>query len=248
MSSIVLTDCSVSFPVYGLSTRSLKKDLLRISTGGQLKSADHKVVTVDALHCLNLTIQHGDRVGLIGHNGAGKSTLLRLISGIYYPTSGQIKIEGSVVALLDIMLGMDMESSGLENITMRGIMYGLSKKDIAAKKNEIIEFTELGDYIEMPIRTYSSGMLLRLAFAIATSIQPEILVLDEVIGAGDAAFLEKAKKRLHNMIHESEIVVLASHDLTILEALCNKILWLDAGHVKQYGDVKEVLAAYKAQV
>lgn len=244
MASITLTSVSIDFPIYGISTRSLKKQLLRFSTGGKLSKSENEIVTIRALDNLSLTIEHGDRVGLIGHNGAGKSTLLRVLSRIYEPTIGDINIDGKVTALLDVMLGMDAESTGYENIVLRGILYGLKYQDIIRKQAEIAEFTELGDYLSMPVRTYSSGMQVRLAFGMATSMMPEILILDEVIGAGDAAFIDKAKQRMHHMIHSSDIVVIASHDTAILKDLCTKVLWLDAGKVSFFGDVGRGIELY----
>lgn len=244
MASIEIKNAIVEFPVYGVSSRSLKKQFLRVSTGGKLGNEDNGIVTVRALNDVSLNIEHGDRVGLIGHNGAGKSTFLRLVSKIYEPVSGTINIEGKISSLLDVMLGMDQESTGYENIVLRGILDGLTKKEILAKKDEIVEFTGLGDYLSLPVRTYSSGMQLRLAFGIATSILPEILVLDEVVGTGDANFLAKAQKRFDDMIATSHIVILASHSVEIIRKVCNKVLLLDAGKVKFYGDVDEGLRVY----
>ena len=217
MASININNAVVEFPIYGVSSRSLKKQFLRISTGGKLASQDDSIVTVRALDGITLNIGHGDRVGLIGHNGSGKSTLLRLISGIYEPVAGEINIEGKVSALLDVMLGMDFESTGYENIILRGILHGLTRKQILARRDDIVEFTQLGDYLSLPVRTYSSGMQLRLAFAIATSIMPEILVLDEVVGTGDAVFMERAQQRLNAVIASSHIVVLASHSVEVIK-------------------------------
>jgi ABC-type polysaccharide/polyol phosphate transport system ATPase subunit len=246
MAEIKLNNVSLEFPIYGVTSRSFRKELVRISTGGRLSATDGKVVKVSALDQVNLTIEHGDRVGFIGHNGAGKSTLLRVVANIYEPTRGDVKVDGKVSALLDVMIGMDPESTGDEYIVLRGIMDGLTKTQIQAKQEEIAAFTELGDYLRMPIRTYSSGMQVRLAFGIATSISPEILVLDEAIAAGDASFMAKAKARLAKMIDDSEIVMIASHDDSIIEEICTKVLWLDAGKVKFFGDVATGLARYKA--
>ncbi|MBI5448428.1 MAG: ABC transporter ATP-binding protein [Gammaproteobacteria bacterium] len=247
MASIELHNVCLDFPVYGMVSRSFRKDLIRISTGGRwVTPASGKIVHVRALDKLNLKIEHGDRIGLIGHNGSGKSSLLRVLSRIYEPTQGNLRIEGKVYSLLDVMLGMDPESTGHENIILCGLIHGLTRKEIRKKQNEIAEFTELGDYLSMPIRTYSTGMQVRLAFSIATSVLPEILILDEVIGAGDASFIEKARNRLFEIMNVSEIVLLASHDLNILETACKKILWLDAGQVKLFGETKFVLDAYRS--
>ena len=245
MAEITLNSVSIDFPIYGIHTRSLKKKLFRIGPGGQLDIPENHIITVRALDNVSLHVEHGDRLGIIGANGSGKSTILRVIAGIYEPTSGSCTIEGKVSALLDVMLGMDPESTGYENIVLRGILNGLTKKEIEARKAEIAEFTELGGYLSIPVRTYSSGMQLRLAFAIATSIFPEILVLDEIVGAGDAAFMEKARNRFDEMVKASHIVVLASHDFNIIERFCNKVLWTNAGKVDFFGETEVGISNYK---
>lgn len=244
MAFIKLDDVSVEFPIYEVSSRSIKKQLVRLTTGGAL-SKDSKVVQVKALSHLTLDFQPGDRIGLIGHNGAGKSTLLRVLAQIYEPTSGRITINGKVSALLDVMLGMDAESTGYENIIMRGLIHGLKRKEILQKQQEIADFTDLGDYLSMPVRTYSSGMRLRLAFSIATSVLSEIIVLDEVVSAGDAGFMKKAEERLNSMLNHAEIVVLASHANEILSEVCNKGLWLEAGQMRFFGPIDECIERYK---
>jgi ABC-type polysaccharide/polyol phosphate transport system ATPase subunit len=241
MAFITLDSVSVDFPIYNMSARSLKKKLLRFSTGGVLSRDSRECVVVKALTDVSFHLQDGDRVGLIGHNGAGKSTLLRVLSHIYEPTSGTILSEGKISTLLDTMLGIEMESTGYENIMLRGLLLGLTRKEIRSKMDEIAQFTELGDYLSVPIRTYSKGMLTRLAFAVATCIQPEILLLDEVIGAGDSAFLEKARQRLNNLIAKSNIVVLASHSNEIIKALCNKVIIMKAGQVEKFGAIEAML-------
>lgn len=243
MAFIKLDDVSVEFPIYEVSSRSIKKQLMRLTTGGAL-SKESKVISVKALNHITLDIQSGDRVGLVGHNGAGKSTMLRVLAQIYEPTSGRITIDGKVSALLDVMLGMDAESTGYENIIMRGLIHGLTRKEILDRQQEIADFTDLGDYLAMPIRTYSSGMRLRLAFSIATSVLSEIIVLDEVVGAGDAAFMKKAEERLNSMLNNAEIVVLASHADAVISEVCNKAIWLDAGEVRFFGPVVECLERY----
>lgn len=243
MASINLENVSVEFPIYEVSSRSLKKQLMRLTTGGAL-SNESKVISVKALNHLTFNLQPGDRVGLVGHNGAGKSTLLRVLARIYEPTHGKITINGKVSALLDVMLGMDAESTGYENIIMRGLIHGLTRKEILEKQKEIADFTDLGDYLAMPVRAYSSGMRLRLAFSIATSVLSEIIVLDEVVGAGDAAFMKKAEDRLNSMLNNAEIVVLASHSNNVISEVCNKVLWLDAGEVAYFGNVAEGIERY----
>ena len=231
MASIVLNQVSVTIPIYNLSARSLKKQLLRFSTGAALNN-DTRHVLVKALDQINLTIHHGDRVGLIGHNGAGKSTLLRVLAKIYEPTSGSLYIKGRVSPLLDVMLGINPESTGYENILIRGLLLGMRRKEIENKLDDIAAFTELGDYLYLPVRTYSSGMQLRLAFAVATSIQPEILLMDEVIGVGDAAFMEKAQQRLNRLMDRASIVVLASHSQETIKKWCNKVFLMEKGTIQ----------------
>ena len=245
MASITLNSVSVDFPIYNMSSRSLKKHFLRLTTGGTLSNEDHKCVVVKELDNVTFRIDHGDRVGLIGHNGAGKSTLLRVLAKIYEPTTGNIHFEGKVSPLLDITLGINPESTGYENIILRGLLLGLSRKEITSKAKEIAEFTELGDYLSVPIRTYSSGMLLRLAFGVATSISPEILLMDEAIGAGDASFLDKAQKKLDSLIEQSSIVVIASHSNEVIRKTCNKAILMDSGKVKYFGPVEEALNHYQ---
>lgn len=230
---IHLDSVSVEFPIYNVNARSIKKEFLRVATGGKVSSdEEHRKVLVKALDNISLEINHGDRIGLVGHNGAGKSTLLRLLSNIYEPTSGHMEIRGKVSSLLDVMLGIEHELTGYENITTRCTLLGLSKAEIKAKMNQIAEFTELGDFLAMPVRTYSAGMKLRLAFSVVTSIDPEILILDEVITAGDAHFMEKAKERMDQLINKANIVVMASHASDVIEKLCNKVITLEAGKIQ----------------
>jgi lipopolysaccharide transport system ATP-binding protein len=201
-------------------------------------------VNINALTDITLDILSGDRIGIIGHNGAGKSTLLRLLSGIYEPTAGSITRTGTVASLVDISLGIDPESTGRENIFVRGKLLGLSKKEINTKINEIVEFSELGDYINLPVRTYSSGMLLRLAFSVSTSITADILIMDEWLSVGDEAFSDRASNRLKFLVDESEILVIASHTQSLIESTCNKVVWLDKGVVRKAGPTKEITAEY----
>ena len=245
MAEILLKNITLDFPIYGASTRSFKKRLLRATTGGLIKQTDNSIVTVRALNDINLHIEHGDKVGIIGHNGAGKSTLLRVLTGIYEPIIGEMKVDGKVTALLNVMMGLDQESTGLENIKICGILNGMTFEAIEANTQSIAEFTDLGDYLSMPIRTYSSGMQLRLAFAIATSIEPEILILDEVVGVGDVQFIHKAQERLKAIINTSKIVIVASHDEEIIKTICNKVIYMEAGNILFYGPVEEGMALYK---
>jgi len=248
MAHIKLNNVDIHLPVYGANTRSMKMQLVSLGRKARLKSEHNRVVTVKSLQNISLEFKDGDRVGLIGANGAGKSTLLRLIAEIYEPTGGSLKIKGSVTAILDIMLGLDEELSGYENITLRGILHGLTFKEIKAITDEIAAFTGLDKYLLLPVRTYSSGMRLRLAFSIATTISPEILVLDEVIGVGDAEFLEKANLRFKQIINKSSIVVLATHADDVIKEICNKVLWLDNGKVAYFGDVETGIKQYHQHI
>lgn len=246
MVSITLNHVSVHMPVFDGLQRSLKRQLLGIGTGGTIKRDAKNRIHIHALDDVSLRVEEGDRVGLIGHNGAGKSTMLRVMAGIYEPTSGQVATIGRVSALFDLSSGMDAELSGYENIDFIGSFYGFSRDRIRELYADIEAFTELGDYLHMPVRTYSAGMQLRLSFSLATSINPEILLLDEAISAGDAAFLEKATKRADALYSRAKILVVASHDNNLLRQMCNKVAWLKRGQLVQFGPAAEVIAAYEA--
>ena len=235
----------VDFPIFDAKTRSLKKAVLGV-VGGNISSA-HKVPVIEALNDIDITIEEGDRVALVGHNGAGKSTLLRLLSGIYEPTRGSATIEGRVAPVFDLGVGMDPEISGFENIMIRGLFLGMTRKQMESRVDEIAEFTELGDFLAMPLRTYSTGMRVRLALGVVTSIDPEILLFDEGIGAVDAAFLAKAKDRLAELVQRAGLLVFASHSDEFLRQLCTTAIWMEHGRVKQQGDLREVLTAYKGR-
>jgi len=235
---------SVDFPIFDAKTRSLKKAVLGM-VGGNIDSDSRKVPVIEALHDIDITIEEGDRVALVGHNGAGKSTLLRLLSGIYEPTRGSAIIQGRVAPVFDLGVGMDPEISGYENILIRGLFLGMNRKQMESRVDEIAEFTELGDFLAMPLRTYSTGMRVRLALGVVTSIDPEILLFDEGIGAVDAAFLEKAKGRLQELVQRAGLLVFASHSDEFLRQLCTSAIWMEHGRVKQTGDLREVLTAYK---
>lgn len=247
VASIELANVSVNFPIYDSSTRSLKKRLMATKVGGNLDSdqGSARVSVVHALSDIDLSLRHGDRIALVGHNGAGKTTLLRVLAGIYEPCAGRITVTGSVVPLFDITLGMDPESTGYENIVLRGLFLGLTRQQINDRMDDIAEFTELGDFLSVPIRTYSTGMRMRLAFAVATSIDPDILLMDEGIGAGDAAFLEKASQRLHEFTNRAAIIVLASHSEELVRKMCDTAVLMDHGRLKQVGPANEVLAGYR---
>lgn len=239
-------DAWVEFPIFDAKTRSLKKTFLG-KAGGAIGRTGDNVVVIEALRDITMTLRMGDRVGLVGHNGAGKSTLLRLLSGIYEPTRGRTTVRGRVAPVFDLGVGMDPEISGYENIIIRGLFLGQTRKQMAAKVDEIAEFTELGGYLSMPLRTYSTGMRVRLAMGVVTSIDPEILLLDEGIGAVDADFLKKAQTRLQALVERSGILVFASHSNEFLARLCKTAMWIDHGVIRMTGGIEDVVGAYEGE-
>ncbi|WP_448627011.1 galactan export ABC transporter ATP-binding subunit Wzt/RfbE [Geodermatophilus sp. URMC 64] len=246
MVRIETREACVDFPIFDAKSRSLKKAVLGV-VGGTINSDDHKVPVIQALHDITLTLEEGDRVALVGHNGAGKSTLLRLLSGIYEPTAGTATVRGRVAPIFDLGVGMDPEITGYENIMIRGLFLGMNRKQMEARVDEIADFSELGDFLNMPLRTYSTGMRVRLALGVVTSIDPEILLFDEGIGAVDGAFLAKAKGKLTELVERAGMLVFASHSDELLGQLCNKALWMEHGRIKQMGGLREVLTAYKGK-
>jgi ABC-type polysaccharide/polyol phosphate transport system ATPase subunit len=245
MAVIQLEDVSVTFPIYDANSRSLRTQVLAVSTGGRIGADARHHVSIQALDDVSLTVEHGERLGLVGHNGAGKTTLLRVMAGIYEPARGRVTVEGKVVPIFDLGSGMDPEASAYENIQFRGLYLGLSRAEIRDKTEEIAEFTELGSFLQIPLRTYSAGMHARLAFAISTCIEPEILLLDESIGAGDAAFLAKAKRRLEEFIAHAGILVIATHSENMIRDMCNRAILMEHGRIVRAGSVDEVFACYK---
>jgi lipopolysaccharide transport system ATP-binding protein len=245
---LALHDCSLEYPIFNSDSRSLKSQILRGATGGFLSSkTGEKHVSVNALSNLSFTLKQGDRLAILGHNGSGKSTLLRLLAGVYEPTSGQIERRGDVSSLIDITLGLSPESTGLQNIYIRGAFLGLKKSEIDSVLDEIIDFSELGNFISMPVRTYSTGMLVRLAFAIATQAKPEILLMDEWLSVGDENFRAKAEARLKTVVDAAKILVLATHSRHLAEATCNVGVVLEHGQVKHFGEINEICDLYFGQ-
>ncbi|UCI06842.1 ABC transporter ATP-binding protein [Mesorhizobium sp. B1-1-8] len=232
MAYISIENLTVEFAVFGANSRSLKNSIVSQATGGRVMAGARDIVTVRAIDSLNLEIKDGDRVGLIGHNGSGKTTLLRVLAGIYKPTRGAITMEGRIGALLDPNAGIDLESTGIENIYLRGYMLGMSRREIAAKLDDIAEFTELGEFLALPMRTYSAGMFARLAFAISTAVHNDILLIDEGIGAGDAAFQKKAQRRIEGLFDRTPIVILASHSEGLISEFCNRRIEMEHGVLK----------------
>lgn len=245
MAEIALNNVVAEFPVYG-SQPSLRNALFGRVVGGVLrrKNATGKSVVVRALDNVTLIVNHGDQLGIVGHNGAGKSTMLRLFAGIYQPSQGAIKIDGCVSPLFGVSPGLDPDDTGYENIVTCGLLLGMSRDEIERKIPEIEAFSELSDYLSLPARTYSTGMLVRLGFAIATAIDPEILLLDEELGAGDARFAARAAKRVEALIERSSIVVLASQSEELISRICNRAILLDHGRIVADGPTKDVLEKY----
>jgi len=233
MAHIVARDAVVEFPIYDTAHRSLKKQILHASTGGRIARDSGNRMTVRALDGVTFEIRPGDRVGLAGHNGAGKTTLLRALAGIYEPVAGVLTVEGRVATVLELFIGMDLEATGYENILLRGLYMGMSREELRGRIDDITQFTELGDYLSMPVRTYSSGMRLRLAFAISTAVKADILLMDEWLSVGDADFRPKARLRLEQFVARSSILVLASHDRAMIDALCNRVFVLEHGRIRE---------------
>jgi ABC-2 type transport system ATP-binding protein/lipopolysaccharide transport system ATP-binding protein len=245
VSFLRLRDVSVEFPIYQGSSRSLKKALLASSTRGNLGRDAADRINVRALSSVSLEIAEGDRLALLGLNGAGKTTLLKVLAGVYEPTRGKFLSSGRVSSLLDIQVGLNGDATGRENIILRGMYMGIHPRDMRAQTAAVAEFTELGDYLDMPVRTYSAGMMIRLAFAISTCVPPDILLMDEWISAGDAHFLAKAQHRVAEFVRASSILVLASHSLELVERWCNRGILLHQGRVLAIGPVAEIVAAFR---
>ncbi len=237
-----LKNVHVSFPVHNGNSRSLQLDLVRLLG---FKVAQHQQsVEVNALRGLTFDLHEGERVGFIGHNGAGKTTLLRTMSGAYEPTQGELASQGRVTAMTDFTMGMDPEASGRDNIIFRGVFMGMTFEEISSHVESVIEFTELHDFIDLPIRTYSSGMFIRLAFAVSTIIPPDVLLLDEIIAAGDLGFQDKLRQRLNEYISQARLIVLAAHDLGAVREYCTRVIWIRSGKVVMDGPTEEVVSAY----
>lgn len=245
MACVEIENVSLTYPVYGANARSFKSTLINVATGGRLHKNSGSMV-VEALKDVSFKLEKGDRLALLGHNGAGKSTLLKVLANIYEPTKGTVNVQGSTNCLFDIMMGMDHELNGYENIMIRGMILGLSKPDIRQIIPKVEEFSELGDFMKMPIKSYSAGMKVRLAFGIITNVYSEILLIDEIVNVGDANFIEKAKAQMKSLVHQSEFMVLSTHDTNIVKEFCNKAILLKEGRIKYFGAVEEALNMYKA--
>jgi ABC-type polysaccharide/polyol phosphate transport system ATPase subunit len=240
MALVQLNDVSLTFRVRCHGRISLKEYVL----SGMFRRSKRTTIEVRALEHINLCITEGDRLGIIGPNGAGKSTLLKLLAGVYPPSSGRRTVSGQISSLFDITLGFEYDATGWENIAYRAFLQGETPRTLRAKVQPIAEFSELGDFLNMPVRYYSTGMMVRLAFSIATAIEPEILIVDEVLSAGDLAFQSKARQRMRDLMSNARAVVVVSHDLVSLAQLCERVVWLDHGNIRLAGPTDEVIAAY----
>ena len=245
MAFLCLRNLSVEFPIYQGSYRSLKKMLFAASLQGNLARDRADRINVRALNDITIDIRDGDRIGLIGYNGAGKTTLLKILAGIYLPTRGHIYAQGKVSSLFEVTIGFNPDATGRENIILRGMYMDVHPREMRTRIDEIAAFTELGPYLDMPVRTYSAGMSVRLAFAVSTCIPPEILLMDEWISAGDDRFLEKAHKRMADLIGGSSIMVLASHSIPLLREWCSRGILLEQGRIVVDGSVDDAIAAYQ---
>jgi lipopolysaccharide transport system ATP-binding protein len=242
-SRIDVVGVSVSFPLYHANSRSLKKTVVAAAAGRLGRDRQSRIV-VEALRDISFTLKSGDRLGLIGTNGAGKTTLLRALAGIYEPVAGRIRIQGTINAMLDVSLGMNPDCTGRENIMLRGLYNGLPRAELPRLEEDVAEFAGLGDFMDLPLRTYSSGMIVRLGFAMATAIKPQILLMDEWFMAGDAEFMEKAQGRLEDVVRGADILVLSTHMVTMVQAWCTRVIWLDQGRIRDDGPPDEVLEHY----
>jgi lipopolysaccharide transport system ATP-binding protein len=231
MARILLEKVGIEYPIFGAHAHSLKTTIASAATGGRI--GFHTGVTlVQALRDITLDLRDGDRLGVVGHNGAGKSTLLQTIAGVYPPTTGTYLREGTVSSLINPMLGMEMDASGYENIMIRGLVIGLNRRTIQKLMPEIAEFSGLGDYLDMPVRAYSTGMMMRLAFSIVTAVRSDILLMDEWLAVGDADFRHQAEERLRDVVANTGILVLASHAPDLIARECNQVIELEHGSLR----------------
>jgi ABC-type polysaccharide/polyol phosphate transport system ATPase subunit len=245
MATIIVQNVHLDFPIYG-TQRSLRRALFRRATGGFIHqdATQHHHLVVTALNDIDFQLNDGDRLGLVGHNGAGKSSLLKVLAGVYEPTNGQVLVDGKITSLFELAPGMDTEDTGFETMITAGMLLGMTRAEIEGKIPEIERFSELGEYMSLPVRTYSAGMMTRLGFSLATALEPEILLLDEGIGASDARFAERAGARLQEFVRRSAILVLASHSDDLIRSVCNKAALLEAGRIVEIGPVDEILSRY----
>jgi lipopolysaccharide transport system ATP-binding protein len=234
----------VDFPLYHGNARSLKRTVASVASGGRFNRDAKSRFVVEALRDISFSLRPGERLGLVGGNGAGKTTLLRTLAGIYEPVRGKVHIKGTLNALLDPSLGMNSDLTGRENIMLRSMYAGLSRTECRVLEEDVQDFAELGDFMDLPVRIYSSGMTVRLGFALATAIRPQLLLMDEWFLAGDHNFMQKARGRIENLVRGAEILVLSSHIHDVVAAWCTKVIWMDQGRVRMEGKPTVVLEQY----
>jgi ABC-2 type transport system ATP-binding protein len=248
MAKLVLKNVSLAYPIYNMSSRSIRSQLVSAATGGLARQFSPRSVVIDALRGIDLELSDGDRLGLVGPNGAGKSTLLRLLAGVYEASEGSVFREGVIETLFDLSLGIDMDASGYDNIRLMATIRGFNRDRTEVLAAEVAEFSELVDYLHFPVRTYSAGMVARLGFSIATAVKPEILLVDEVLGAGDQYFLRKATMRIRDIAEQTNILVLASHSNHMVRQFCNKCAIMKRGRIVEFGSVDEIMSRYETDV
>jgi ABC-type polysaccharide/polyol phosphate transport system ATPase subunit len=234
---IEIKSVDLVYPIYSVRAQSLRNLVANFSVGGKFLKDGSDIIHVKALSGINFTLNEGDRLGIIGHNGAGKTTLLKVVAGIFEPTQGRVSVNGRISSMIDVGLGLDHNLTGRENIINMGRMRGFSTKDILAKMDAIISFSDLGNYIDLPTKTFSSGMASRLVFSVATTLDPDILLFDEWLSTGDVDFIEKATERMNSLMTQSRAMILASHSFGLIKAMCTKLLVLDGGEQVYFGSV-----------
>ena len=235
MNSIEIKNVNLDYSIYSVRAQSLKNSMINIAVGGKLFKSRGDITVIRALQNVSFKIVEGDRLALVGHNGSGKTTLLKVVAGVYHPSSGGVRVQGAITSMIAVNAGLDPEDTGLQNIKKLGLMRQLPSKLVQERIPAIVEFSGLGHYIQLPVKTYSAGMLARLSFAMATEFDPEILVLDEWLSAGDADFIGKAAKRMDDLVKKASIMVLATHDPALVQRVCNKVCVLDAGKIVYFG-------------
>ena len=240
MPHILADRLTIEFPLYHIGARSLKKRLLARSPLRLREDESHRIV-VSALRELTFAVAPGERVALVGHNGAGKTTLLRTLAGVYEPVGGRLEVLGSIGSLIDPSAGMDQDSTGRENIVLRGLFRGLGHAECQDMAEEVGRFSGLGEFLDVPVRAYSAGMSVRLSFAVATLMAPEILLMDEWFMAGDADFMARAQERLERLVQDADILVIATHDMGVVRRWCTRAIRLGGGRIEADGPVAEVL-------
>ncbi len=240
VASIRLDDVQLIYPIYSVRAQSLRHTMINLAIGGRLLRGNNDVVHVNALEGISFRLEDGDRLGLLGHNGAGKSTLLKVLAGVYEPTRGNVQMTGIVASMLDIGNGIDWEATGVENVKIMSRLRGMRAAQINAQMEEVIAFSELGAYADLPMKTYSAGMAARLIFTLATSFKSDILIMDEWLGAGDTHFIQKATDRMNELVGHARIMVLASHNFPLIQATCNKVLVLEKGRMRYFGPIEDL--------